>query len=118
MFSAGDCTNTNDEKTALSADLAAALAAENVIRLADGQNDLLRFPESNCHGRVPDIVDVSLYKFNGVFQFQWIVVSGVTAAVSKFMIETLQLLLAQEWTVVVVLWNIVEVVMVRLASWL
>lgn len=100
----------------MSADLAASLASQNIIRLANGQKDLLHFPESNCHGRVPDIVDVSLYKFNGIFQFQWIVVSGVTAAFSKFMIENMQVLLAQEWTIVILAWSIVEALMVRVAS--
>lgn len=50
VFAVGDCTNTPEEKTALSADLAATCAARNILSLAEGRPASLSFPSSVCFG--------------------------------------------------------------------
>lgn len=118
VFAAGDCTSTVEEKTAFTADLSAALAARNIIRLSEGRTDLLTYPESSAHGPIPEITDLSLYKYDGVLQVKRIVVTGIPAAMSKLMVESIQLMLAREWRIVIYLWSWIEYMMVQTARWI
>lgn len=118
VFAAGDCTDTADEKTAFSADLAAALAAQNITRMSEGKTDLLTFPESSTLGPVPEVADVSLYKFDGVLQVKSLVITGIPAAISKALVEAMQLMLAKEWKVAIYLWGWIEFFMLRACSWI
>ncbi|GMH35871.1 hypothetical protein BSKO_03739 [Bryopsis sp. KO-2023] len=119
VFSVGDCSNTPEEKTALAADLAARVACKNIVCLSQGAADLLKFPEAICHGSaVPEIVDVSLYKYNGIVQFKQYILTGIIAGIMKWSIEFIQLCLAREWVLLVFGWEICEKIMVYLLKFL
>ena len=119
VFAAGDCAVAEGLRTAFAAELSAGLAARNIMRLASGK-PLLRFPEGGwahapsdvwskncpkkqhlpqawlradaCHGarRLPKIAAVSLYKFDGVLQFNRLVLHGFAAVATKWLVEYLQ----------------------------
>jgi NADH dehydrogenase FAD-containing subunit len=116
VLAAGDCALPAGQRTAFAAELSAGLAARNVRRLAAGQAPL-RFPEGArpraarpagrrrrrapreaprpagaCHGAatVPIIAAVSLHKADGVLQFNRLVLCGLPAAVTKWLVECLQ----------------------------
>lgn len=78
------------EKTALSADLSASLAARNIIRHAKSQ-PLLHYPQDICFGAPspPNITVISLYKYDGIMQLNNFVYTGRTAALMKWLIEVI-----------------------------
>ena len=119
VFSAGDCTSSNEEKTALSADLAASLAAQNIERL-DGGVELMTYPEGVTYGAsmVPNIQNVSLYKYNGILQFNNLILVGWLPAIAKAGIEMHQMLMAKEWWWAVWTWDWIEGTSMFLGKWL
>lgn len=95
------------EKTALSADLSAALAARNILSsLSRGPGRPLlstlaafSFPQGVCHGAtfVPDIQAVSLGPASGTMQFNSLVINGRLVGWAKALIEWLQARGLRDW---------------------
>lgn len=119
VFSAGDCTSFNEEKTALSADLAASLAARNIERLDSGM-ELLTYPEGVAYGAslVPTIQNVSLYKYNGILQFNSLILVGWLPAIAKLAIEMHQMMMAKEWWWAIWTWEWIEGTSMFVGKWL
>jgi NADH dehydrogenase FAD-containing subunit len=84
IFAAGDCTDSPEEKTAFAADLAATLAAKNIIRLA-AEQPLLRYPQDLLGGldSVPVVGGVSLYKYTGIMVMNKDVQVGLVPGIMK-----------------------------------
>jgi NADH dehydrogenase FAD-containing subunit len=84
VFAAGDCTDTPEEKTAFAAELAATLAAKNIIRLA-AEQPLLRYPQDLLGGleSVPVLAGVSLYKHTGIMVMNKDVQVGFVPGIMK-----------------------------------
>ncbi|KAK9822189.1 hypothetical protein WJX81_000294 [Elliptochloris bilobata] len=110
-------SQSRGERTAFAAELSAGLAARNVMRLASGQ-PLLRFPEDACHGarRLPKIAAVSLYKSDGVLQFNRLVLCGFPAVVTKWLVEYLQVRAARGSWLHTIAWDCFEAVGVWLGA--
>eukprot|EP00803_Ostreobium_quekettii_P009912 evm.model.scf_942EXC.3 EVM.evm.TU.scf_942EXC.3 scf_942EXC:24897-28282(+) len=109
VFSAGDCTSIAEEKTALTADLAATLAARNIERMDNGRV-LMVYPEGATYGgsSAPCIQNVSLFKYSGIMQISSLVIVGALPALAKWLIEVIQMLMAREWWLAVWLWDWME----------
>lgn len=101
IFAAGDCTGTSEEKTAFNAELAATLASDNIIKLDKGL-ELMEYPGSLIHGLVemPTVVCVSLYKNDGIFVIQNKCITGYITGYIKYMVESIQVLMAKEWAII------------------
>lgn len=117
VFACGDCAGTAEEKTALSADLGATLAARNIIRAARGE-PLLQFPEDVCAGAaaVPAIACVSLHRWCAVMQFNELVLCGALPALVKWLIEFLNVRAARGSALAEEAWVAIETVNVWLAA--
>lgn len=100
IFAAGDASmtpgeldmrGTAGEKTAYAAGEAGILAARNVARLvAEREVPLLRYPvDAFPLGRFPRLFAVSLYKYDGVVCIGPAVLTGLLAALTKYLIEVL-----------------------------
>jgi NADH dehydrogenase FAD-containing subunit len=87
-FAAGDCAGHGGEANALAADISADVAAANILAAAARKPLAAAFPGG---GTRPEIACVSFGPYNGVLQFNGLVVAGPAAAALKWLIECLQL---------------------------
>ena len=88
MFACGDCVSTPFEKTAFTADISATLAVRNLQRLDEGRH-MLSYPEGVCFNAEtpPQVTNISLYKTNGILQFNKLIITGILAASMKAGVE-------------------------------
>jgi apoptosis-inducing factor 2 len=120
VFAVGDCAGMPEEKNAFTADLNATAVAANIISLHRGESPSYHpYPRIVCGSdKVPAIAVVSLYKWNGIMQFNSLVISGILAAFVKWFIETLQVYSARGVFGATFLWDLVEVTNLFLARFL
>ena len=102
-YAAGDCAQHGAEATALSADVTADVAADNILAAAAGE-------PQRALGRIPAIAAVSLGPRNGVMQFNALVLAGPPVAALKWLIETLQLATAREVPLAARIWGTIEAI--------
>ena len=102
-YAAGDCAQHGAEATALSADVTADVAADNILAAAAGE-------PQRALGRIPAIAAVSLGPRNGVMQFNALVLAGPPVAALKWLIETLQLATAREAPLAARIWGTIEAI--------
>ena len=109
VFVCGDVLDAPFPKTAFTADVTGRLAGRNAVHALLGR-PLLRYPEDVCHGadRPPALECVSLYKYDGVFQFNSLVVPGLLAGGLKAFIERMQLAVAAGGCAATWSWRAIE----------
>jgi hypothetical protein len=88
VYACGDCVDMPYERTAFLAELMANMVAANIRRQEAG-SALLSFPGGACQGAAtpPTVASISLSKWDGVLQFNGLVVGGLPAVLVKRMIE-------------------------------
>jgi hypothetical protein len=101
----------------LAADLTAEVAAANLLRLLRSSvSSTSASGAMHPLARVPLIACVSLGPYNGVLQFNALVLSGPPTAALKWLIETLQLGAAREATGYGPIWRAIEAANVALGA--
>jgi len=85
VFSCGDVNNCNVEKTAQNAEHQAKIVVENIINIESGRK-LKKYVEKNTP------IVISLGKWDGIFEYNWLVFSGKVPAFLKWVIEKREML--------------------------
>ena len=98
VFACGDVADVDGhpvDKVALTAEVQASLVVRNILSTEKGA-PLARFPEDVCYGRIrlPDVMCVSLHKYDAVMQVNGRILRGRLPALVKGMIEQFQLAMA------------------------
>ncbi|KAG1679928.1 hypothetical protein FOA52_006992 [Chlamydomonas sp. UWO 241] len=126
VFACGDAMASEFEKTAYTAELSAELAARNIAALllaptrkctastAEARPRLLRWPadlprlSSTAARRPPTVQCISLYKWDGILQFNGLMQTGLAAASQKWALEFVLLRVARGSWPWVKLWGLAE----------
>ncbi|KAJ9515382.1 hypothetical protein QJQ45_016375, partial [Haematococcus lacustris] len=122
IYACGDVADLPFERCSLSADMGATCVAANIQKAVAGQPQL-PFPGAAvplCPGATapPTVASVSLYKWDGVMQFQDLVITGPMSAIAKSSIERFQLALAvSSGSLLGRLWLLSEAVTTILGAW-
>ncbi|KAL6752136.1 hypothetical protein V8C86DRAFT_2762958, partial [Haematococcus lacustris] len=122
IYACGDVADLPFERCSLSADMGATCVAANIQKAVAGQPQL-PFPGAAvplCPGATapPTVASVSLYKWDGVMQFQDLVITGPMSAIAKSSIERFQLALAvSSGSLLGRLWLLSEAVTTTLGAW-
>mmetsp|Transcript_18008 Transcript_18008/g.50339 ORF Transcript_18008/g.50339 Transcript_18008/m.50339 type:complete len:441 (-) Transcript_18008:1858-3180(-) len=122
VFACGDAAGVAAERTAYTADLMAVVVAKNIALLVsrkdskDAQKKLKEFPGGALSNawlgqglqEAPSIAAISLYKYDGIMQFNNLIITGPLAAGTKVMVEFFQLGIARGNTILSKLWLTLE----------
>lgn len=80
MFAAGDINSINEEKTAQAAEKQAKVIVQNLLNLESNK------PLKEYHGKKKAMV-ISLGKYNGIFEYKNLVLTGKIPALIKWFVE-------------------------------
>jgi len=122
IFAIGDVmhhTTTDEVKNAYMAEQNADLVAMNIQRMAAGK-PLLKYPDALVgRGRTnPNIINVSLGKYDGCLVFNNLVLTGILSAIAKWLIEFTMVRRIRNAPVGYLFWDIAEPSARFISNWI